>query len=73
MRSPTTHADNRADRPRGDGHGNGVDRPTGLRERRELGQDLAGLLAREREAEQIANLAGEDDDRDAGDEPTVTG
>ena len=66
MRSPTTHADDQADRRCGDGHGNGVDRPAGLRERSELGQDLAGLLAREREAEQIADLAGEDDDRDAG-------
>jgi hypothetical protein len=65
---PALHAQDDAYGQRGDRDGRRVGRSGRLAERDKPGQEVARLLARQRQAEQVVQLAGQDDDGDAGGE-----
>ena len=68
MRAPAAQTDNDPDSRDGHGHGRRSDAVTRRPEGRDLLQDLPGLV-RHAQPEELAHLAGEDDDRDPRREP----
>ena len=68
VRPDPFQSEDRADCQHGQRQRAHVDGGQGARQHFGLGDDLAGLLACDREPEQVLDLAGEDDDGDAGSE-----
>ena len=68
VRPESLQADDEADRQHREADGRRVDRAEGRRQGFQLGDQRARFLARQRQAEQFLDLAGEDDDGDAGGE-----